>query len=359
MGVGRFATVLQALCRQGGWRWAAASSSSRCVDFWRRMSTVPYMRNHPTASCSNKWPMTVPLGMHGDSAPFTKLDSLWCLSWSSLLSPSGSPFDNRWVICTLPTPWMTHETKRQVAQVVAWSICCIGDGRFPDRDHLGRPWPVGSDRQKRAGSLLATGVCGMLVDCRADWPHHTDFFDFPAHNSVPEMRWLCHATPDTGPRPFTDVSSSAAWRATPRTTLEYEHMVPEDRRNAICFCPGWVLESAKVDECHSLKLGVARWTVACTLLNLCERGVFGPGSLDMQLASAWNGFKLWCQENQLQCTARRFTRARLSASTTDYPEISSKAMNTRIILGWLAQASVVVHLPTHAVPARDRHTTFC
>lgn len=199
-----------------------APSSDKCTSFWSQVAPLPEYAAHPVASQPAQWGLHVPLGMHGDAAPFTKLDSLWCLSWSSLLSPSGSPFDNRWLICALPTPWMENYAKKWVAHVVAWSLACISDCHWPHTDHLGEPWPPGSVRASRGGTELANGVRGCLVDCRGDWPHQSAFFDVPYHNCVPEMCWLCHATHEHGPMPFSDVSSSAAWRASMKTTAEYD-----------------------------------------------------------------------------------------------------------------------------------------
>jgi hypothetical protein len=264
------------------------------------------------------------------------------------------------VICALPTPWMARDAKKWVAHVVAWSLTCICDGRWPHTDHLGDRWPQGSQRADMAGTPLAQGIRGCLVDCRGDWPHQASFFDVPYHNSVPEMCWLCHATHGHGPRPFTDVSAAAAWRASPKTTTEFEQSHRVGNRNAVCLTPGWHLEMIRVDECHAVKLGVARWTTANTILDLAEQGLWGATPLQQQLDTAWCQFTGWSRRHRIQSRVRRFTRARLGLAADDYPEASTKAMDTRVVVAWLAEVLPRQHFAltclSHTSLDRHNHT---
>ena len=351
--------------------------------FWKEASLAPYMLDHPIASHPDQWALHVPLGFHGDSAKFNKQDSLMCLAWSSVLARAKDPFDNRWLICAVPTPWLLPGTLLQVSEVVAWSFCALADGTYPLTDHKGMPWPRGSERARLAGQSLAGGMKGTAVDLRGDWQFQSLFWGIPAHNGI-TMCGHCAAR-QTGPMAWGNFGPSAPWRSHPQTTAEYLCKRLAGSLNPMCLCPGWRLEFIRWDETHLVKLGVARFSIASALLDLSHRGIFDDGrdsampsesgacpanpgfapaasagsagesgacpanpgfapaasagsgacpanpgfapaddvevpNLDWRLKLAWRDFRRWCLQRRVQCNARRFAQARLGVRTTYFPE---------------------------------------
>ncbi len=351
-------------------------------EFWKRMEHVPYMQGHPVlaqvaapvarvspeagsapapvarvspeagAASAGSAPAPVagvspeagqvacreqllPFGVHGDGAQFTKLDTMVALTWSSILASGRNPLDTRFLVATLPQTWLLQGTMNEVLQVFAWSLAACADGKFPATDYLGRPWPARSSQAKVAGTLLAGGFKGIVVDFRGDWSWHKELWDCRAWSGL-EICHACRATLD-GERTWTDFSEVALWRRSPqRTTEEYLQEHPAATRNRLCLLPGWQLGQIRWDVMHSVNLGVARLAGACGILDLVSRGVFGQGDLPMQLKAAWARFRTWCRRHRIQCNARRFTVGRLNAKGKNWPELSSRAWNTRVICGWLS-----------------------
>ena len=90
---------------------------------------------------------------------------------------------------------------------------------------------------------------------------------------------------------------------------------------------------------HILNLGVLQTLCADAIIYLCENFIYGMGTLDEQLRHAFKAFKVWCFANRLGCTQRVFTCRSLHVSSgADYPFLSAKAFNCRIILAWVAES---------------------
>eukprot|EP00969_Alexandrium_andersonii_P117727 5207526-Alexandrium_andersonii.AAC.1 len=69
---------------------------------------------------------------------------------------------------------------------------------------------------------------------------------------------------------------------------------------------------------HVLPLGVCQWAAACSMLTLCDEGVFGRRAiadksirLNSQLKAAWRDFKRWLHRSRIDCSQPRFNLARM------------------------------------------------
>ena len=342
------------------------------AEFWQRMSQVPYMAGHLVTERPASWPLVVPLGMHGDAAAFTKLDKMLAVSFNSVLCPGGSHrLDSRFLLAAVPTTWLLHQgnecsTIHQLCEVLAWSSACLLEGVYPAQDHRNRPWPAGSVRETKAGKPIADGICAAFVDFRGDWQHQVQFWGVAGYNDA-EMCWECTATLE-GALAFSNFNEDAphARAAAARTTAQYLREHPLGRGNPLAHVPGWRLQFIKWDETHAVKLGVGRWAVASAQLSLCGRGHFGPPPLEDQLSRAWVSFRSWRRLHSVQCTVKRFTRSRLGVSSTDFPESSSKAWNTRVLVAWLSEQCAVArdvagndHNRMLALCMHSMHSWFC
>jgi hypothetical protein len=186
------------------------------ASFWEKLAGTQYLRNHPVVKDPVKWSRCLPLGFHGDSAKFTKQDSLMCLSWNGILAEGRDPLDNRHLIVALPTTWLLPGTLWQLTEVVAWSFAALLDGTWPLCDHRNQPWPADTAWAMQAGRPLADGLCACALDFRGDWQFQCQFWNFPTWNAL-EMCWLCHATKH-GDTSWDFFGADAAWRSKPRTT---------------------------------------------------------------------------------------------------------------------------------------------
>ena len=48
-------------------------------------------------------------------------------------------------------------------KVVSWSLKALFQGKFPETNYDGSPWPVNSWHAKMANQPLAGGYCGVVV----------------------------------------------------------------------------------------------------------------------------------------------------------------------------------------------------
>ena len=97
---------------------------------------------------------------------------------------------------------------------------------------------------------------------------------------------------------------------------------------------------------HSNQLGIYLALNAEGLLILAEhRAVTWGCTLDQALSHLYDDFRHWCSSNSITCSHRRWSKSKLHMETEyqkvmapSYPWIKAKAMNSRLILGWLAES---------------------
>jgi len=343
------------------WKHSMTPSIAFTTDFWRRMATVSYMADHPIVKDGGAWPTTIPVGVWGDGAQFNRSDSATVLSWNSLLAPAHHVLDNRFLIGVVPTANLLPGSLRQILAAVSWSLAVMWSGQYPSTDHLMRPWPPTSIRAKLAGKLF--GARASVIDFRGDWSWQSGFWGLPYWHQDP-MCLHCLAT-QNGDRSWSNFSAQAPWRYARISTHAFLNNFRPGTINPLAFLPGFDIRFIRFNEMHTVKLGLARLTAASALLDLCQRGVFGPGALPVMLAHATRRFKRWCRSNHLYSNLRRFTKSRLGYSTVDYPELGSKAWNTRIVISWLAaeacganDAAATEHTRQVAVVLHAMHRMF-
>ena len=66
------------------WRDVMAGPVGACRSYWQECQGTDFVRHHPKLP-SSSWGSTIPLGMHADAGAFSSHDSLYTISWNSLL----------------------------------------------------------------------------------------------------------------------------------------------------------------------------------------------------------------------------------------------------------------------------------
>ena len=78
------------------------------------------------------------------------------------------------------------------------------------------------------------------------------------------------------------------------------------------------------------------------ILHLMESAVFGGLAIEEKLRFIYNDFGSYCKLQGISCSQRQFTEANLhwyaNKPATDYPFLSAKAFNCRVVLAWLADS---------------------
>lgn len=95
---------------------------------------------------------------------------------------------------------------------------------------------------------------------------------------------------------------------------------------------------------HCNQLGLFHVINAEGLIMLAENKSSRWGcDFEQALIHLYNDFKGWCSREKATCSHRRWRRRHLNmeivvqgVSTPQFPQLHAKAMNSRIILAWLA-----------------------
>ena len=152
----------------------------------------------------------VPLGLHGDGAPFAAKmrDSLEQFSWNFAASPESG----RIPFTAIPKSCTAETTFDAIFEIFSWSMSALLNGAMPVCRHDGSPW-CSSDagtRVQEAGQAL--GFKGCLIQIRGDWAFYKQAFNVPSWSSE-EICWLCRATRSIGSElDFRKCGLDAKWR---------------------------------------------------------------------------------------------------------------------------------------------------
>ena len=93
---------------------------------WQSLAHTDFVKRHPLLP-KRLWDKIIPLGVHGDAGAFCKTDSLYALSWNSLLG-RGSTVRKRFLFTILRNSDMLPETLDLALEVMAWSVYVLLGG---------------------------------------------------------------------------------------------------------------------------------------------------------------------------------------------------------------------------------------
>ena len=162
---------------RGTWERAICPGEEEAAQFWTAQQENPQFRDHPffREGLPHK---AIPLTLHGDGVPTTGVGKAWgkstdVVSWTSLLAVRGlKTMESNFLIWLMYSQFYVKSfwlnTTRTIWTVVAWSFKCLQEGRWPEVDHKGDPFPPGSLAAEKAGTPLADGWRCILVCMKGD-----------------------------------------------------------------------------------------------------------------------------------------------------------------------------------------------
>jgi len=266
------------------------------------------------------------------------------LSWCSITCRLET-LQSRNLICALNVNSIIKGvTMREIYDVISWSFKWLAHGVHPDSDHRGAPWPVGSVRQRRAGTKL-TPCSHIAVYCltAGDWKWTTETFLLPHSYSRHEVCHRCKAEKSPDALNYANWLTDAPWASTTRIHGEFlEHV---NGPSGLMKIPGWHLHSMIDDFLHDDLLGMRQWACGGVLWELAWEGAWpsvghGPwqARLDAILAQAFTDFRFYCREHNIHSSQSRFKSTMLGMSTLqDWPILKSKGHNCAMVSLWLAE----------------------
>lgn len=189
------------------WTSSVLPDSSSIQKFWQAFQHHPMMAGHPIKEKPDWHATTVPIGIHGDEVPVMGVGKIWCrsvlaFSWFSLLaSAAGQGFERTNILI-----WGVFEkfrlpdghdgdnslgTMQFFWKIMQWSFDNMMNGKWPHRDWRGVPYSRQSPEGRRAGSWLAGGYRGALVQVAGDCDFFTKWLQTPQVTNHQKPCVLC------------------------------------------------------------------------------------------------------------------------------------------------------------------------
>ena len=274
-------------------------------DAWHKL----FLPTAASASSKEARKKFIPLGCHGDGGAFQKNDSINVISFRSLLS-SWNVATSQMLLVALPKgciskgPDHNSDTMHHIWKVLVWSFEAMFYNKFPDSDHQGKAWPMGSWRARMAGPPLnSEGYRGFIYAIQADGEYLSPGYGLRGA-SHEHMCFNCGANKSTVP--YNDFRSTALWRD---TVLNHNGTAPAT--HLVTQIPGICGESFKYDTLHVLEEGLT----AHILANCCFDWVVRPGWHGTQDEKLKVLYQKICREYQEQRieSSNRIRRLPLSA----------------------------------------------
>jgi hypothetical protein len=300
--------------------------------FWTQMEQSDFVINHPflpSASYDN----IIPLGFHGDGGSFNKQDSLFALSWNSLLG-TGPTIQSKFLFTVVRKSEMTQITLDTLIRAFSWSCNVLLSGETPHSNWLDAPLEGG-------GRELASGYRGALCQIRGDWEFLWQLFHFGRWDGAVEMCPFCRASASIREHSWTDFTADAWWRDTVWTHDTYmDHLRMSGRPIPVMFGRGGViglrLSNVMVDILHTVDQGFGSHIIGNILwyfviLSAC----FGGRTYADRILLCAADLKQWYRRNpQAYKIKGPLTKERVRADG-DWPKLKAKAAATRH-LAWYA-----------------------
>ena len=251
--------------------------------FWRSMADHPQYQDHPAKLRANHIDKCIPLTLHADGVPIAGVGKSWSksvdiYSWTSLLS-SGSTLTTQFLIYIMYSSLRIKEDGKDMFRTldkkIAWSLYWLFIGKWPERDENNQEM-----HYPKKGKELAGGYYATLWGVRGDLEFMYKHFNFP---------WFTSATPcgicqaNTSDKPWTDVRSTAAWKATVHTNAAWKAMHHDC--NPIWCVPGMGIQSYIPDAMHVLHLGCYQRVFGSVLHYMTHHHL--PGSPEENVQQVW------------------------------------------------------------------------
>ncbi len=278
----------------------------------------------------------VPLGLWGDSVPFTwdKKGSLQIIALS-LPGQEGVWADFRCVLSVWPKAFTCEDTIPEVLKVLAWSFQHCAAGHHPTSRHTGEPFHSKKDKELISSALQALPARSLLMELRADWSYLKEAFGVPQWNEAAGACFLCGATPAT----MSHTGPEACWR-----TQRLDHMSFISRQlrqgvrpSIIWDCPGLQTTNIRIDWLHTMDLGVTKSFAGGFVSYIVTLRLLGPREARFKLLN--DELQMFYTGHPLGLTAPsrldNMNSRMLQRKNGGAPQLFGRAAQIRGLVPWL------------------------
>lgn len=191
------------------WQESIRGAEGSALEFWEALRSSP-MR-HPEVHPEHRWPFLIPLGVHGDAGSFSHQDSLFVVTWNSLIA--GGPrtgFTRRFLYTVILKEHLTTETWVELWKVFSWSMNALLTGVSPSENWDNNPRDGGN-------RFLADRWSAAVVQVRGDWEFLTMNLGLARWDDKINMCMFCLASNTIEHLLWQRFGAHAGWRRTLRT----------------------------------------------------------------------------------------------------------------------------------------------
>ena len=289
----------------------------------------------------------IPLTFHIDGVKlFGGGESGCCYSWQTFAIKGSSLLRQLFAIVPehLMVPGVTEEF---LIKIWSWSLRAMMEGKWPECDHLGNPWPPGTFRCKQSGKILAGLYRAAFVFLKADLKQRVQCFGLSRWYRCNFCCERCFAHQNVAGLSPADFRDSAGWLATVLKHDFFDLRNPELQQLMQYVhwfrVPGFLYLFSVVDDLmHHLYLGSARDLCASIIINLLENDELPGYGLDpnLRLKALWLLLRDWCKIQGTPFKGPVFTLTSLGRTTKKmFPKLDSqiKAAHTKALIYYLGE----------------------
>jgi len=248
----------------------------------------PRVRRHPAAQREDWMDLTVPISMHGDGVPCVAVGksgtkSFDIFSWQGIMA-SGRTAKVKHMIFGMFQASLAkskdpshggHDTMVECWQVMMWSLNALFEGRWPNTDHLGRPYDPQSSEGQLAGQYLAparsTGYSATVWSVKGDWDYFSKTLGLKSYsaNAYCDFCEIDKVHPDSEMWP-TNVNRNALWKNRLLSPEAWKAMYG-DRLHPLFQACHMSNANLEPDELHVLHIGTTSYLLGSILWLLVYR----------------------------------------------------------------------------------------
>jgi len=320
--------VEKLLCHdEGRFNKALRGSPGEIEEFWANLAGNVVRTANETRIDVQR---SIPCSIHGDGAPTSKVECLFSISWSSLLG-QGCTKETRHVFTVIQKSCMGPKTLDVIFSRMAWSFNALAIGCMPQRDWQGRRTNPSN------GRVLASGWRFPVICLRGDWEFFCQVCKFPAPNSVPNMRFMCNASPDGALR-WIRGDEHAPWRSTLRSHEAYLESLRarSEPLPGIFAIKSLKLQGVMADAMHTIDLGVAAHLCGNIMFEVMEAAGWGATQSARATVLADKLKSYYARTKEKHKISGKLTYARVRQAG-DWPRFLGKAADTRRLVYFVAE----------------------
>ena len=298
----------------------------------------PALQQHPIKHKPGWRTHGVPMVLHGDEVPVVGIGKIWsrsslCFSDCSLLANAmGGTMDDVqlycWSVfekfCVPSTPFLLG-TMDTFFKIMQWSFQAMYMGVWPDTDWTGSMYHHSTPEGRKAGTPLAGGYFGVLLQLSGDLDYFHKWLGLPQSTTHSKPCALCKAQ-YSGTNSWLDNRPGSPWQNTILTAANWQSWWTTDC--SLFKLPGMTSMSIALDLMHNFYLGWLQYFFGSVFWLLCFECLdLAPLS---NLHTIWNFIKEAQQgDNSRHKYRHRLDKLSMFVKKTGFPKLKGRASDIR------------------------------